>query len=102
MELLTISSWRFLRDGQSILVWSSQRWVWRPDGDEVRPSSMEHARLEKAIKFNRSPEIFPQAATGPCSFGTRRVKRRIYATPWDGNIVITAKLDGTMTTAINQ
>lgn len=56
--------------------------------------------LEKVIKFNRSPAIFPKVANGSCNFGTRKVKRRIYGTPWDGNIVITAKLDGTMTTTI--
>lgn len=58
--------------------------------------------LEKAIKLNRSSEIFPQVAIGPCNFETRNVKRRIYGTPWDGNIVITAKLDGAMTTTIKQ
>jgi len=59
-------------------------------------------RLETAITEIRSPAVFIQAASAECSFGTRKVTQRIYATPWDGNIVITARLDGVMTVATKQ
>jgi competence protein ComEC len=45
--------------------------------------------LAKAIKGKRTPAIGVKVATGQREFGSARITKRIYATAWDGNVVVT-------------
>jgi competence protein ComEC len=51
--------------------------------------------LEEDITSNRSRTLQVEAAEGVRDFRLINIDKRIYATPWDGNIVIRATFDGT-------
>ena len=55
--------------------------------------------LAQSITNKRSQTIHPQLALGQHSFATFAVRKRIYSTAWDKNLVVHAKLDGTYRTS---
>jgi hypothetical protein len=57
--------------------------------------------LSAKIPEKRSQTIFPQVAVKAKEFASYAVKKRIYATAWDGNIIVSAKTDGRMRTTRN-
>jgi competence protein ComEC len=53
--------------------------------------------LKAAITNNRTPIIFVPIAVRTNSFQTRQVRKNIWATAWDTNILVNATLDGIRT-----
>jgi beta-lactamase superfamily II metal-dependent hydrolase len=54
--------------------------------------------LSQSIPNRRSQTIYAQVAVGQHNFASYAVKKRIYSTSWDKNLVVKAKLDGSLRT----
>jgi hypothetical protein len=93
VAIIPVGDWTYGKDTENRF---STYWYGHPRRDVIN-------MLENSLpKDDRSSSIRPKLASKPGKFRVKKIKKRIYATAWDGNIKIKIYEDGHRSVMVNR